>query len=257
MSLHLDPRQRAMLREMGVRVWQPAEPVAVAGIGVAGAGGAGAAGHFHAHKPTLKAIARTSIHPPTPRGRSAPAPSPSTPAPQASSAPSGASERGGQAGWRLGEARALYPRAAPAPGARWLLLAETPVAALDADPLLGDAGRLLGNMLRAARMNDSGAVWLAPLLRQAAAGPAADFAAALAALLARHQPDLVLVMGRLAAQAVLRSAEPFGQLRGQVHSLHGVSALVTYDAAYLLRNPADKARAWEDLCLAMRLAGPV
>ncbi len=166
----------------------------------------------------------------------------------------GASERGGPAGWRLGQARALYSQAAPGPGARWLVLAEAPAAALEADPLQGDAGKLLGNMLRAAGMNRSGAVLLAPLARHAAAGATADFSAALADLVASAEPDLVLVMGRLAAQALLPGDQPFGKLRGQVHQLHGTKTVVTYDAPYLLRRPADKARAWEDLCLAMSLA---
>ncbi|MHB1199653.1 MAG: uracil-DNA glycosylase family protein [Polaromonas sp.] len=221
MSLHLDPRRRAMLREMGVRVWQPAEPVAVANRGVAGAGAADAA-------TPVRTASGTATQAVAPQG-------------------------GGQAAWRLGEARALYPQAAPAQGARWLVLAETSLAALNADPLQGDAGKLLGNMLRAARMNQSGAVLLAPLLRHPASGTAADLSAALADLVARAQPDLVLVMGRLAAQALLPGAAPFGKLRGQVHRLHGVNTLVTYDAHYLLHHPADKARAWDDLCLALSL----
>jgi hypothetical protein len=55
---------------------------------------------------------------------------------------------------------------------------------------------------------------------------------------------------------VLPSTEPFGKLRGQVHRLHAVKTIVTYDANYLLHRPADKARAWDDLCLAMSLARP-
>lgn len=240
MSLHLDKRQRAMLREMGVRVWQPAEPVAepVVAINVAAshADDTVDAGHFHENKPVINPVVKS----PAPR---------QTPAPQAA-----ALESGAQAAWSLGEARALYPEAAPAQGARWLVLAEAPAAALQAEPFQGDAGKLLDNMLRAARMNRSGAVLFAPLVRHAASGMPADFTAALSALVARAQPDVVLVMGRLAAQAVLQSTEPFGKLRGQVHRLHGANALVTYDANYLLHRPADKARAWDDLCLAMSLA---
>ena len=82
---------------------------------------------------------------------------------------------------------------------------------------------------------------------------AAGLPAALSALVASAQPDVVLVMGRLAAQALLQSNEPLGKLRGQVHRLHGAKTIVSYDANYLLRNPADKARAWDDLCLAMSL----
>ena len=98
-------------------------------------------------------------------------------------------------------------------------------------------------------------VMLAPLARLAAGGvsPAA-LPDALASLIARTQPDVILVMGRLAAQAVLQSSEPLGRLRGQVHQLHGTKTVVTYDAAVLLRSPLDKAKAWEDLCLAIEVA---
>jgi DNA polymerase len=57
-------------------------------------------------------------------------------------------------------------------------------------------------------------------------------------------------MGRFAAQALLASDEPLGRLRGRVHQYRGVPVVVTYHPAYLLRTPTDKARAWEDLCLA-------
>lgn len=244
MSLHLDLRQRAMLRDMGVRVWQPAEPVAAAlpepvvatNIEAEKAGSTGATGHFGDKKPAdmppLKPLVPAQVPPPA------------VPA------------AGGPSAWQLGDALQLYADAAPAAGARWLVLAETPAGALQAPPFEGDAGKLLDNMLRAARLQRSGTVLLAPLVRHAAAGSLAEVQAALAALVARVQPDVLLVMGRLAAQAVLASNAPFGKLRGQVHALHGAKTVVTYDATYLLRSPADKAKAWDDLRLAMRLSVP-
>ena len=69
------------------------------------------------------------------------------------------------------------------------------------------------------------------------------------------KPHVLLIMGRLAAQALLQTSEPLGKLRGQTHQLAGVPAFVTYDAAYLLRSLPDKARAWDDLCLAQAVAG--
>ena len=57
-------------------------------------------------------------------------------------------------------------------------------------------------------------------------------------------------MGAFAVKSLLRSTEPVGKLRGRVHHYQGVPLIVTYHPAYLLRNPADKARAWDDLCLA-------
>ena len=62
-------------------------------------------------------------------------------------------------------------------------------------------------------------------------------------------------MGPLAAQSLMQSSEPLGKLRGRAlpMDLPGLPALpvvASYHPAYLLRNPADKARAWADLCLA-------
>jgi DNA polymerase len=163
-------------------------------------------------------------------------------------------------------------------GARWLVLAEVPAAALQQalasplagfDALGGDAGKLLDNMLRAARLPSARSVHLVAIARDmrapADAGlPASstsnlislsrDLAAALPALVAAVQPDLLLVMGRFAGQALLQSDLPFGKLRGQSHSLLGKPVIVTYDAAYLLRQQLEKARAWDDLRLAMSVA---
>lgn len=235
MSLHLDKRQRAMLRELGVRVWQPAEPLAATLIATQ-----------RVETPAEPAARTPPVEerPPLTHPTAQPAIE-SPPLPKTPVLPAVGSASAVPSAWSLGEARALYPTAAPAQGARWLMLAE---------PFQGDAGKLLDNMLRAARMNQAGAVWFAPLVRRAASGASPDLSAALSALVTQTRPDLVLVMGRLAAQAVLQSTEPFGKLRGQVHRLHGANTLVTYDAHYLLHRPADKAKAWDDLCLAMSLA---
>ena len=239
MSLDLDKRQRAMLREMGVRVWQP--PTTAPAPALAPAADAieliaekvqskKANSTFHA-RPTLVAA----------------------PAPAAARADLGSA-------WRLGEGVVLYANAALATGPRWLVLAESTAAASASappNPFEGEAGKLLDNMLRAVRLHQAGSVLFAPLHRDAAAsGPVA---AGLADLWANpganpgaaDRPDVVLVMGRLAAQALLQSSEPFGKLRGQVHELQGIPTIVTHDAPYLLRNPLDKAKAWEDLCLAL------
>ena len=66
---------------------------------------------------------------------------------------------------------------------------------------------------------------------------------------------MILAMGRYAAQALLAQTvsnpvPPLGQLRGIVHQYEGIPVVVTYSPANLLRNPADKAKAWADLCLA-------
>ena len=236
MSLELDKRQRAMLREMGIRLWQ--------------APGAAA---------ELPVPARAAARPPTP-APSAP-PLAAAPASLASNTPQAAPASTASVGmaWTLVAARALYEPAAGA-SARWLLLIETPADSEAADPLAGDAGKLLDNMLRAAGVPHSARAAWAPVSRQAtAAGPDAGepgqaLQDSLSALVQAEKPDVLLIMGRLSAQALLQSAEPLGKLRGQTHQLAGVPAFVTYDAAYLLRSLPDKARAWDDLCLAQQRA---
>jgi len=68
------------------------------------------------------------------------------------------------------------------------------------------------------------------------------------------KPRIILAMGRFAVQALLRSDAPVGKLRGQIHRYQGVPLIVTYHPAYLLRSLPEKARAWEDLCLAASVA---
>ncbi len=237
MSLNLDKRHRAMLREMGVRVWQPLSSVV----------------------PDLPVV-------PAPSVASEAAPLPKT-APARAAQPESQNLDGAAAAWRVGEAVSLYGDVADAAdavdastgsGPRWLVLLEAPAAALLSgvfQPFDGDAGRLLDNMLRAAGLHKAGAALLAPLVRQAGGESASvNLVRTLTDLFASVRPDVVLVMGRLAAQALLQSTEPLGKLRGRVHELHGRQAVVTHDAASLLRHPLEKAKAWEDLCLAIGLA---
>ena len=234
MSLDLDKRQRAMLREMGIRLWQPP----------------GAASEAAA---------------PPPAAAVRPAAPPPAPTPSVVTTPSGGSAQGAPTAtgsvWTLGAARAVYEPAAGA-SARWLLLIETATDSAAADPLAGDTGKLLDNMLRAAGLpNSARAAWVPVQRLVSAAGPDSGepgpaLQISLSALVQAEKPDVLLIMGRLAAQALLQTAEPLGKLRGQKHQLAGVPAFVTYDAAYLLRSLPDKARAWDDLCLAQQGLSP-
>ena len=251
-SLPLDKRQRAMLKEIGVRVWSPLAAIAPA------APASPAAPPAPVSVIAIESIAMQAMNTRAVEGFDAENP------PRAASSLS-ATSHGATAGasWQFDTAHALFADAPPQPGPRWLVLAEaTPQTATaepaTAHPLDGDAGQLLGNMLRAARLAHPGRVVLVPLRRLSprvidTTAPSA-LAAPLAALIAAHQPDLLLVMGRLAAQALLHTTEPLGKLRGRVHDLQGVPTVVTYDAQPLLRTPADKAKAWDDLCLGIATA---
>ena len=253
MSLSLDARQRAMLQEMGVTVWAPppARPLPPPVAAPAQAEAEAAIASAAAPTPVLHAQ-------PTPAAPSAPRQPAHAAAP---AAPASEPRTAGAAptGLLLRAPVALYPQADPQAvppelGAGWLVVLESPTPA---EPLAGDSGRLLDNMLRAMRLHQHPRVFRACLERNPQAAGGAGLQADLATLLAELQPSVVLAMGRVAAQALLQRRDPLGPLRGQVHQLHGVPLVVTFDAPYLLRASADKARAWADLCLALELVAPV
>lgn len=157
------------------------------------------------------------------------------------------------------------------PQAGWMIVGEAPGEQedLQGEPFVGAAGQLLDSMLRAlalTRATDgpepaSQRVYIANTLkcrppRNRNPEPAEMQACEpfLIRQIALVKPRLILAMGRFAVQALLRSSDPVGKLRGRVHRYQGVPLVVTYHPAYLLRNLPDKARAWDDLCLAASVA---
>ena len=146
--------------------------------------------------------------------------------------------------------------------ADWLVIGEAPGAEEDrrGEPFVGRAGQLLDAMLAAVgRSRES--VFIANVLKCRPPNnrdPRAEEADACRPYLARQiellAPKLILAVGRIAAQQLLEVNTPIGKLRGRVHEAMGVPLVVTYHPAYLLRSPADKARAWEDLLLACRVS---
>ncbi len=254
-SLSLDRRQRAMLKEMGVQVWQPlakaAPPLAVTPVAAPALKAPPSAIDSEAARPDVQAASRTIDVP----KQVVQAPKAVAPAPRAPSTATNTTS--GTSVWRIGKLQTLYTPQSLASAARWLVLMESPASALQEPfkPFDGDAGKLLDNMLRAAHLHTAGSAMLATLVRaNNAGGSGGDLTAELADVLASAQADVVLVMGRLAAQAMLQSTEPLAALRGQIHRLHGAKTIMTIDPAYLLRNPLDKAKAWDDLCLAISVA---
>lgn len=148
--------------------------------------------------------------------------------------------------------------------ARCMIVGEAPGENEDrqGEPFVGAAGQLLDRMLHAiglTRAADEPArqVYIANTLKcrpPRNRNPEPDELALCSAFLHRQidlvQPRLLLAMGRFAVQTLLDSHEAIGKLRGRVHRWRDRPVVVTYHPAYLLRNPADKARAWADLCLA-------
>ena len=152
--------------------------------------------------------------------------------------------------------------------AHWMIVGEAPGEQEDrqGEPFVGKSGQLLDNMLRAIGLTRAEAepakqVYIANTLKCRPPGnrnPAPAELAACEGFLIRQlqlvQPKIILAMGRFAVQSLLRSTEPIGRLRGRVHHYQGVPLIVTYHPAYLLRNLEDKAKAWDDLCLAVATA---
>lgn len=143
--------------------------------------------------------------------------------------------------------------------AEWLIVGEAPGAEEDrlGEPFVGQAGRLLDAMLAAIGLKRGENVYIANVLKSRPPrnrDPEPQEVAACLPYLRRQieliAPKLILALGRFAAQTLLATGTAISRLRGQVHSYRGIPLIVTYHPAYLLRNPADKARAWEDLLLA-------
>lgn len=143
--------------------------------------------------------------------------------------------------------------------AEWVLVGEAPGENedLQGEPFVGQAGKLLDNMLAAVGLARGRNVFIANVLKCRPPGnrnPEPEEVAQCEPYLRRQialiQPKLIVVLGRFAAQSLLRTTTPIGKLRGTVHSYEGIPVVVTYHPAYLLRTLSDKARAWEDLCLA-------
>ena len=143
--------------------------------------------------------------------------------------------------------------------ADWLFVGEGPGAEEDArgEPFVGQAGKLLDNMLAAIGIKRGHDVYIANIVKCRPPGnrvpdprEAEQCAPFLRRQIALIQPRLIVALGKTAASHLLSTEASLGSLRGRVHDFHGTALLVTYHPAYLLRNPPDKAKAWEDLCLA-------
>lgn len=147
--------------------------------------------------------------------------------------------------------------------ADWMLIGEAPGAEEDrqGEPFVGKAGQLLTNMLLAIGMRRE-TVYIANVLKCRPPNnrdPKPDEVSNCRGYLERQielvNPALILVVGRIAAQNLLQTDAPLARLRGREHRapLTGTPVVVTYHPAYLLRQPADKRKAWQDLLFAREI----
>ncbi|MCW7539095.1 uracil-DNA glycosylase [Aquabacterium sp. A7-Y] len=284
--MSLDPRRLAMLKEMGIVTWEPRDAgstdEAAEGVALAEAlpealraapPPARAAGPEPRHE-NRPAAAREMTPPPALVPRPPPQETPIRMAPGGEARrPAGVATMDWSA---LREAVAGCTACKLCSGRRrtvfgvgneqadWMVIGEAPGEQEDlkGEPFVGQAGKLLDNMLRALGLGREPEtadkqVFIANVLKCRPPhnrNPEPEEVAQCEPYLQRQvelvQPKIILAMGRFAVQSLLRTSEPIGRLRGRVHRYHGVPVVVTYHPAYLLRNLPDKAKAWEDLCLA-------
>ena len=145
--------------------------------------------------------------------------------------------------------------------ADWLFVGEGPGADEDikGEPFVGQAGKLLDNMLAAVKLKRGVNVYIANVVKCRPPGnptPEADEIAQCMPYLARQiqliQPKLIIALGKTAAASLLGRDATLASLRGKTHDYQGIPLVVTYHPAYLLRSPMEKAKAWQDFCLAIK-----
>jgi len=304
-TLHLDKRQRAMLAEMGVRVWSPMSEAAVMGapavetlvVDTSASAPTEVVMQAHAEEAhsfadaselATQAIANAAGYETAARQMPAPVVK-AEPVPIIIQRPEGIDQMDWsalrdtvsdcQACTLCGSRQnTVFGVGAPAeqgqaPQVDWLIVGEAPGENedLQGEPFVGQAGKLLDNMLGAMKLSrmgertaDGGGVFIANVLKCRPPGnrnPKPEEVAQCLPYLERQvallKPKMVLAMGRFAVQALLRDTvpdvdtTPLGKLRGRVHQYQGVPVVVTYHPAYVLRNLPEKAKVWADLCLAL------
>ena len=212
-------RQRAMLREMGVQLWSREPALVEDGPAVVDSATRAIPPQSTTQMPTRADAAHRVAEP-----RPAAATPPAAPA----------------------LATAVQP-------ADWLVIGEP------LDPADGQQEQLLDNLLRAigasrtmpTRANRAAFVALGGRADAGSARPDNDDNALVTAAIAATAPRCAIALGRSAAATLLGRDEPIGAWRGRSHRHGDVPVVVTFALAFLLRHPAEKAKAWLDLCLAV------
>ena len=149
------------------------------------------------------------------------------------------------------------------PTARLMFVGEGPGADEDAQglPFVGRAGQLLNNMIAAMGLKRE-EVYIANVVKCRPPGnrtPEPDEANTCSQFLFRQidvvRPQVLVALGATAATYLLGARQPLAGLRGRVHAFRGMSLVVTYHPAFLLRDPRQKKEAWADLQIAMKELG--
>ena len=145
--------------------------------------------------------------------------------------------------------------------ADWMIIGEAPGQHedLQGKPFVGNAGALLTEMLRAIGLARDD-VFITNILKCRPPGnrdPRPEEAESCNDYLQRQkqliQPKIILAVGRISAQTLLKTSEPLARLRGKIHAFKDTPVVVVYHPAYLLRSLSEKRKAWHDLQFALRI----
>lgn len=143
--------------------------------------------------------------------------------------------------------------------ADWLFIGEGPGAKEDetGEPFVGQAGKLLDQMLAAIRLKRGDNVYITNIVkcrppgnRNPSLNEARQCESYLISQIELIKPKLIVALGKVAAQNLLKCDDSISSLRGKVHHFSNIPLIVTYHPAYLLRSLPEKAKAWKDLCFA-------
>ncbi len=166
---------------------------------------------------------------------------------------------------KLSEGRTNVVFGVGAPRARLMFIGEGPGRDedLQGEPFVGRAGQMLNRIIAAMGLQRE-EVYIANAVKcrpPRNRNPEPDELDACGPFLRRQveaiRPEIIVLLGRVAAQSLLQTSESLGRLRGRVHEWLGIPVICTYHPAYLLRNPADKGKTWQDVQVVMeRLRAP-
>ncbi len=147
------------------------------------------------------------------------------------------------------------------PDAKIMLIGEAPGFHEDkmGKPFVGKAGQLLDKILAAIDLNRDD-VFITNVVKcrpPENRDPQPQEIDTCSFLLQRQveivKPKYILILGRVAAQAVLKTEKSLSDLRGELYDVFGGKCVVTYHPAALLRNTSLKRGTWEDVQMFQKL----
>jgi uracil-DNA glycosylase family 4 len=150
------------------------------------------------------------------------------------------------------------------PAARLVFVGEAPGADEDVkgEPFVGRAGQLLTEIITKGMGLRREDVYIANVIKCRPPGnrnPEPDEVATCEPFLIRQLeligPEVIVALGKFAAQTLLRTKTPITKLRGQWGDYRGIRVMPTFHPAYLLRNPGDKRIVWADIKVVMTELG--